>query len=81
MNWINKFRFNNLLLFIVVLICLTLKGQHGHAQTNMALKDDHIEILIEIDGQNIQNARDKENPIESKVTVEFVKLDQKKLKA
>ena len=64
MKWINKFRFNNLLLFIVVLICLTLKGQHGHAQTNMALKDDHIEILIEIDGQNIQNARDKENPIE-----------------
>ena len=63
-NGINKFRFHCILLLIILLIFLTFKLQQGYAQTKMALKNDHIEVFIEIEGQNIQSAKDKENPIE-----------------
>jgi len=71
----NKIRLNFYLLFLIILISLTLKGHYGYAQPNLALKDDHIEVLIEIEGHNIRNARDKENHIDIGLSSFFPQLD------
>ena len=58
-------KLNWIFLVLVVLFCLRLNEEYYiYAQSNLALKDDHIEIIIEIEGQNIQNAVDKENAIQ-----------------
>lgn len=65
MNHIPKFRMSFLFLILIIIFCLFSNNKnYVFGQSEFALKDDYIEIIIEIEGKNILNATVKENAIE-----------------
>ena len=65
LNKMKIFKLIYFALYLIVFVSFT-SSLYAYAQSNMALKDDHLEVMIEIEEQNIQNAIKKANAIEIK---------------